>query len=731
MFKNFNTIIYWSPIVIIFIFVLIFPWLFSAFFPSYNVFELLKATFLWPATLILLFFTLLKVFTFKIEVNKYISSYFLVVIILFLIFLLLNTFLVADNSNLALLGDYYRRQGLLTQVSYVFWFCLTLLNLLLFKNVAQNIKYLLFSVSLSGFFVAIYGFFQYLGFDYFTWQEPVMAGRVISSIGQPNFLASFLILTLFSSIALFFKSKFFYWRLFILINIFFHFLVIYLTSSRAALLSLFIVVILSFFIFIKKKRLRLIFTFSALFACLFVFYFSNSGLVSSFDFNSGSIFARSQFYSASMKAISKKPFIGYGLEQSGSQLVSYYQPEWALFSTVNNYPNRAHNIILDIGLNFGFFGIIIYSSLVFLFIYFLIYLNKEKKNWFILLSLGLLAYIISLMFGFPSLATSFYFWLILAILTAWFLNNYYLQSREQLPFKTRKYSISRILLIFILFFNAFFIYIAIDNSIKTIRADRKFFICYNSLALSNLANFNYCWQSLEISNDRVQSNYYQNFIINYVIDNHHNFKGELKDDILNYFDNIYYSLENKSYSSKTTKTKLSCFLKKDDFKERFDSLIAISPKRPEVYRNKANCYFYLNEHKEAINNYKQALNLLPDLYDERINKEHQNSLKYYSHLLNFAIGQSLASLKDYDKSIEYFKKAYYNYPDNISIWQNIAQLNYLQNNYNLAIDNYLYAFRIDSENYIWPFKISEIYDKLGDMEKSEIYYQKASSLINN
>ncbi len=558
-----------------------------------------------------------------------------------------------------------------------------------------------------------------------------MAGRVISSIGQPNFLASFLILTLFSSIALLLKSKFFYWRLFILINIFFHFLVIYLTASRAAILALLIVIILSFFIFIKKKRLRLIFSISAIFTCLFIFSFSNSRLISCFDFNTGSVLARSHFYEASIKAISEKPFFGYGLEQAGNKFVSYYKPQWALFSTVNNYPNRAHNIILDIVLNYGLLGLLIFTSLAFLFIYFLIYKNKDKKNWFMVLSLGLLTYIISLMFGFSSLATNFYFLIILAILTAYFLNNYYLNPKEQLSFKTKNYSISKMLLIFILFFNAFFILIAIDNSIKTVKADHKFFICENSLTNSNLNNFNYCWQALQISHDKVQNTNYQNFIINYVIDNHHKFKAELRNDIENYFNNVYYSLKNNTYNSKFTKAKLACFLKKENFQEEFNNLIEISPKRPEAYRAKANCYFYLKDYKEAIDNYKQALSLLPDLYDKRINSEHQNSLKYYSHLLNFAIAQSKVSLSDYDKSIEYFKKAYYNYPDNISIWQNIAYVNYLQENYDLAIDNYLYAFKKDSKNYIWPFKISEIYDKLGDKEKSEIYYQKSSNLINN
>ncbi len=731
MLKSLETIIYYLPIFLIFIFVLIFPWLFSAFSPTYNVFELPKSAFLWPASLILLFATLVKVLVFKIEVKKYISNYFLVAIFLIFIFLLLNTFFVADNSDIALFGDYYRRQGFLTQVSFIFCFCLCLLNLLLIKNVLKNIKYLLFSISLSGFFVAIYGFWQYLGFDFFIWQEPVMAGRVISSIGQPNFLASFLILTLFSSIALLLKLKFFYWRLFILINIFFQLLGIYLTSSRSAILALFIAIVLSFFIFIKQKRLRIIFTFSAILACLFVFFFSSDRLGSSFDFNTGSVLARSHIYKSSIRAISEKPFFAYGLEQAGNKLVSYYEPDWALFSTVNTYPNRAHNIILDISLNYGLSGLMLFIILTFLVVYLLIYKNRSKENWFMVLSLGILSYIISLMFGFSSLATSLYFWIILAILIAWTLNINYLNLKEQLRFKTKKYSINKTLLIFILFINIFLIYLAIDNSVKTIKADRKFFICQNSLASNNLNNFNYCWQALEFSYDKAQNSYYQNFIINYVIDNHHSFKGELRKDIVNYFDSVYSSFKDSAYSLKTTKSKLTCFLKKEDFKDQFNDLIEISPKRPETYRAYANCYFYLNEYENAIDNYKQALSLLPDLYDKRINREHQISLKYYSHLLEFAIGQSKASLGDYDKSIEYFKKAYYNYPDNISIWLNIAQVNYLQGNYDLAIDNYLYGFKKDVSNYIWPFKISEIYDKLANKEKFEIYNKKASDLINN
>ncbi len=664
MIKTLKTIIYWAPIAFILMFVFIFPLLFSGWFLTYNVFELQKAVYLWPATLIFLFFTLLKILVFDINIKKYLNNYFIIAIFLFLLFLILHSLFVADNLNSAIFGDYNRRQGLLTQASYLFVFVLTVVNLLFVNNIKRVIKYLMLSISLSGFLVAIYGFLQYIGLDIFVWQEAVSASRIISTIGQPNFLASFLLLTLSTSIALVFKETRFYWRLVFLINIFFHFLAIYLTSSRAAFLALFITIITVLFVLVKKRRLKVIFSISVALAIVISLGFFANRLPQAFDQGPGSFLARAQFYKASSESISAKPVFGYGLEQTGDEFVSHYKSDWALFSTVNDYPDRAHNIVLDIILNFGFLGILIYISLTSLFIYHLIYKNEHKKNWFVIIVFGLFAYIISLFFSFSALATSLYFWVLLAFLTAYYLSFKDQVAIQQLNLKTKKNLINKIILIIFLLFNLILIYIAIDNSIRSKKADNYFFLCHKSMVYNNLEDFNYCLQAENLSYDRAQKDYYREHIVNYIIDNYKQLTKETDFNFLDYLNNSYYLLNEDKYSSNFSQAKLACFLEKEDYREKFNDLVKLSPKRPAIYRAKADCYFRLKDYEKSILYYKKALKQLPDIYDQRINRDHQNSLKHYSHLLLFSIGKSHLELENNSEAIEYFRQAYYNYPYN-------------------------------------------------------------------
>jgi oligosaccharide repeat unit polymerase len=725
-------IIYWAPIVFIIFIIFIFPFIFSSFFYTYNVFELLKAAFLWPIALIIFLLTLFKIWIFQINIRNYINNNFLFLIGFLILFLLFNTFYIANNYELALFGDYNRRQGLFTQLSYLLIFSLTIFNLIIINNLKKIISYCLFLISFSGFLVALYGFIQYIGFDYFIWQETVIASRVISSIGQPNFLASFLLLSLGVSFAGFFKFKNFYFRLFFLVSIFLQLLTIYLSSSRSAFFSIILVFILALLILIKKRKNKLIFIFTTIISViisllLLINFYPDSRLSQSFNLNEGSIWARKNFYNASLDIIKEKPLLGHGLEQAGNRFVTYYKPDWALFSKVNDYPDRAHNIILDLIINFGMVGLLIYGFLFLYLFYVLLIKIKEKEKYLLFIYLGILAYIISLMFGFSSLSTSLYFWILLALL----LPVYFYKLRREDNEKFLLAKNLKFIIIFCLLISIFCLYISLNNSIKTIKADQKFLICHNSLVDNNLNNFYYCWQALDLSDDASQRNYYYVTIINYYIDKNYLFDQNFKSLFDSYLMNLYPKLNKNDYELLFTQAKMACYLKKDDYEKVFKSLINYSPKRPAVYYSQANCYSYLNKPKKAINSYNLALSFLPDIYDARINKEHQDSLKKYKYLIFYGLGQSQALIENYQEALEYFKQAYYNNPEDINVFKNIGQANYLLGNYHQAIDNYLLAFGKDKNNYYWPLMIYQIYNELGDNEKADLYLKKYNHLINN
>lgn len=723
MTKYFKIIIKEAPLLFSALLIFLVPILFSSFFLTYNNFTLIKTSFLWSGSAILLFLTLIKFIIFNYRIPSFKGKYFWLLLIIFLFF---NTFFVASDLNLAIFGDYDRRFGLITYLSFLLFFFLLFINLKLSDNFNKTVKYLLGVITFSALLISIYGILQYLGLDIYNWQEPVYRTRIISSLGQPNFLASFLLLSLGSSIAFYTLSLNIYWRIYTILVIFLQLIALVLTDSRGAWLSLIIVIFLSIFLFFKTKRKILFFKtilFTLLLIIFSIYFLPNNQFINRLqtfsDFSSGSILARQEFYKAAISAWDKKKLFGYGLEHGGEILVYYYQPDWAVFMLVNDYPDRAHNIILDILLNFGLLGLIIFIFLVINVIY-LLFLKKKLsqfKPWFLVLCLGLLAYFISLLFSFPSISTSLLSWSILAILMSYSLNNY-----SQLNFRFNNSNIKKIFLSFLLILNLFLIIFIVNNSLKNIKADNLFFKCRLSLANQSLSGINYCFLALDKASDPVIKNYYTNFINNYLIDNYVLFPEELKKDFYGFLENNYSIINNNNYSSLLTKAKTACFLEKENWQAEYNQVINRSPRRPFIYQNKANCYFILKKYNQAILNYNKALNLLPSIYDDRLNEDHYRALNYYRYLLFFGLGQSYSQIGDYQLAISKYLKAYNSFPNDFSVWRQIAWANYYLGNLSEAIYNYLYLLENDIINNEDLLIISNWYQELGDYEEANYYY---------
>jgi putative inorganic carbon (HCO3(-)) transporter len=93
------------------------------------------------------------------------------------------------------------------------------------------------------FFICLYGVIQLFGFDFIKWEvNPSESYRIFSSLGQPNFLASWLLLVL-PLISLFFFYCFNFWRkekksilfpFFAFLMFLFVFFVLIFTQSRGA-----------------------------------------------------------------------------------------------------------------------------------------------------------------------------------------------------------------------------------------------------------------------------------------------------------------------------------------------------------------------------------------------------------------------------------------------------------------------------------------------------------------
>jgi putative inorganic carbon (HCO3(-)) transporter len=332
-------------------------------------------------------------------------------------------------------GYWERKLGFLTWLHFFIFYVILLLNI---KNKVQ-IKRIILTVLITATLVAFYGFMQFARYDPFEWDlNPILKisdYRVFSSLGQPNFLASWLLLVIpLNILAIFiYKKRIVRFFLFLLFSILIVLLI--LTQSRGGLIGFIfeiVFLLLSFSYFKKKKKIFIFISIVLILGILFIFWINSKNI--DLEKTENNLFNRLQslvnlkeageyrlwHWQASLELIKKKPILGYGLESQRFYFPSYYRKEFAMKEAPNIFLDRAHNDILDVLLNSGFLGLISW----WFFLGYLFYqgfktVKRGKINILFLLA-GIFGYLVSLQFSFHTHSTLLYFW-IWAILI--FLNN--------------------------------------------------------------------------------------------------------------------------------------------------------------------------------------------------------------------------------------------------------------------------------------------------------------------
>ena len=213
------------------------PIYFAIFLKNNNIFELNKIVLFKILVLLILLFSLIKAVLQKSELRRIYAVLFnkyLIIPLLFILTLLIATIFSIDKE-VSLYGLNFRQQGLVSYIFYYIFFVLLLINL---RNYSQ-LKLIIITASISSFLVSLYGVLQASGYDFINWREPaILTGRVSSSLGQPNFLASYLLLVIPLSGYLVLNSKKFLLKFFWIIVLFFQLLCLFLTYSRGGWLGL-------------------------------------------------------------------------------------------------------------------------------------------------------------------------------------------------------------------------------------------------------------------------------------------------------------------------------------------------------------------------------------------------------------------------------------------------------------------------------------------------------------
>lgn len=391
-------------------------------------------------------------------------------------------------------------------------------------------------MALASAFVAGYGIIQYAGWDPLVWSEKTSFpdGRIISTLGQPNFLAHFLVLVIPVSVFLFKFSagrvKRFLLAGLILVQV----LALVFTFSRAGWLALaagMFLALAGVFLILKRKRALYILSAAAVVAVIAVLglnvwsstpSWEDSGLSDNpflsraagiANPDQGSTRMRIYYWQASWEefwqASLTRKLVGYGPDTLGNIFAGHYEKDWGIQESLNTYPNRAHNFFFDTLLSFGLVGV---AAGVLFFGYILLqavrYLKTGREQrgeeyWLVFtLFIIVMIHAANNFFSFSNATTYVYFYTFLGILAT-------LIFKKEKEIKLNISRISAVAIIAALtVFSAIFI---VFYNIDLVRADREYIEARKIMAEEGSDPRKKCFFAINGINSAIELNTVHNF----------------------------------------------------------------------------------------------------------------------------------------------------------------------------------------------------------------------------
>jgi O-antigen ligase len=616
------------------------PLYFAFFLKTYGVYSLDKFVLFSSLFFLLLFFLLIKhllnnmgIFP-KIDKSRFVR--YSAVPALFLLSLTLGI----RGSFYSFWGSYDRQMGFLVFLILVIFYFI-LFNY--FRTEANRNKVIMAAV-FSAFIAGLYGIFQKAGIDYFSWKEAASAtGRVFSTLGQPNFFASFLVLTIPLNLWLIGNYKKKIVRLIFSITLAVQLLSIYWTFSRGGWIGLLasglvgVFYVLNLKIKKTKKQFIIFLALSVIVAGGVIFQFSKDRYFSNrirtiFNAEQGSTALRLDFWKSGLKAFAKKPFFGYGLESQGNIYPDYYTKGYVLKGgVINGNPDRAHNLVLDTLLTGSLLGLLFYGLLIFFFFRLAFQNLKTNPKDFLSLALiaGMAGYLATLMFSFPVLATELYFWVYLALVASINAGNSSHPVEQRDPEKNSNRLIFSLKIIIISVVGAFCIY-GLRKNIDRIKADHYFYKLAGAQAYGQpyiaLTLYEY------ITELKVPDLYYKTMYGNMLADWRKNDNSRVAEFLTaKSISDIFDSMDEADFQQLSTKARLAALLANEkepeyyqEAERMFKQAIKRSPEMSKNYRELGFLYFKQKRYNEAEEQALKSISQIPEIdrkkYDARQKK---------------------------------------------------------------------------------------------------------------
>lgn len=367
-------------------------------------------------------------------------------------------------------GTLERMEGLLSFIHY--WIFFVILTVI-FQDKKNWFRIFNFSV-LIALFIDFYSLLQRLGWSALVGSDNEDRFRAVGTIGNPAFLAVFLLLNCLLLLILFIKTKqrwlrFVYGMIFI-----FHLIVIYLTNTRGVLLGLIVGLFLfSIFYFISfpqsKLRKYFIIIFLAVVAVVSLLFINrdkpwvqqNNSLAHLTDVSlgtSGSIKTRLMAWQIGWQGFKEKPLLGWGPENYNIVFNKYFKSEYLTGFNQTVWYDRAHNMVVEVATTMGIIGLISYLAIfIYLFIKLFKYWrrseDKNDKLIAVILAAGFVAYFIQNIFIFDTVNSYIMLFLIFAYINFLFQKEKHEKIENEIS--TQRFKIWLLPVLIIIFFIPF------------------------------------------------------------------------------------------------------------------------------------------------------------------------------------------------------------------------------------------------------------------------------------
>lgn len=377
-------------------------------------------------TLLYLYFILRKKVDFDIYKEKESKR-----LLYYFFYMILATFF-AINPLIAVMGSIYRFDGLLTFITYMSVFFIA-------KN-SKKIPWLMEIVSISGFFAAFLGVLQFYGIDPIPKHlYPIVWERIAyGTLGNPNFLGSYLVIVIIAPLYLYFKKdKKFGLFIYAVMEI-----ALLASRTRGSWIGAFVGILVYLIMHLQYKKksfslnkndIKKLLYFVLVTIIVFLIYlitakddFINRLLLLIGDFKmvlmqtdesykAGS--SRVYVWRKSIELIKKKPIFGYGVENMSIAMKMNFKDEIVeIYGKYRNW-DKAHNEFLNIAVSTGIPSLIIYIS----FLWSSIkkgFKNINKSPLYIPLLASIIGYLVQAQFNIQVVMVYYIFFAFLGIVSS-------------------------------------------------------------------------------------------------------------------------------------------------------------------------------------------------------------------------------------------------------------------------------------------------------------------------